>query len=124
MSRTHEIIKGVEVDLGGDNSAIYFRDAKGEIVCWTYDEVKEDPEAWTASLFALAKALQEGLQAVRETTFFGTYTGSPKCKHEPDFKQVELATGYNPEVVVDVICKHCGTSGSWNATPKTGDINW
>ena len=124
MSRTHQIVKGVEIDVGGDNSGIYFRDEKGEIVCWTYDEVKEDPEAWTASLFALAKALQEGLQAVRDTTFFGTYTGSPKCKHEPDLRQTELVCSRSAEVLVDVVCKHCGAGGSWNATPQPEDINW
>lgn len=65
---TVTIIPGVELDVDGEDSAIYFRDDKGEIVTWNFDEVREDPSAWTASLLALATAIQEGLPAVRNKT--------------------------------------------------------
>lgn len=60
-----EIFPGVYVDFT-EEPAVYIADEKGEIVCWVYDEVKEDPSAWTASMRAVAIAAKEGPQAVRE----------------------------------------------------------
>jgi len=59
-----EIFPGVFVDFGEDPS-IYIADEKGEIVCWVYDEIKEDPSGWTASMRAVGIAATEGPQAVR-----------------------------------------------------------
>ena len=60
-------------------SAIYIIDNKGEVVSWNYDEVKEDPSAWTASINAAVMAATKGPQAVREVS------GPPL----PDWKEAE-----------------------------------
>ncbi len=61
-----EIARGVVVAHDGDCPGLYISDDQGEIVCWVYDEIEEDPEAWTASLHAVAMAVREGPEAVRK----------------------------------------------------------
>ena len=61
-----EPVPGVVIAIGGDGSGVYISDDEGEIVCWIYDEIVEDPEAWTASLHAVAMAASEGPAAVRK----------------------------------------------------------
>ena len=61
-----EIAPGVIVAFDGPNSGVYISDELGEVVCWVYDEIEEDPEAWTASLRAVAIAARLGASAVRE----------------------------------------------------------
>jgi hypothetical protein len=63
-----EVIPGVYMDEGGDDACVYFADSKGEIVMWTYDEVKDDPLAWIASMNACLLAADRGVAAVRERT--------------------------------------------------------
>lgn len=60
-----EIAPGVVVCYDSEASGLYISDGHGEIVCWVYDEIVEDPEAWTASLRAVAIAAQNGPGAVR-----------------------------------------------------------
>jgi hypothetical protein len=62
---TTEVIAGVFVD-DSDDAAIYFADQDGEIVMWTYDEIKEDPAAWVASMMACLKAGRNGVSFLRE----------------------------------------------------------
>jgi ribosome-associated protein YbcJ (S4-like RNA binding protein) len=61
-----EVIPGVFIDFDGKTPAIYITDASGEIVTWNYDEVKEDPGAWTASLMAMLLAGKLGTAANRD----------------------------------------------------------
>jgi len=61
-----EIAPGVVVAHDGECPGVYISDAQGEIVCWIYDEIVEDPEAWTASLHAVAMATACGPEAVRQ----------------------------------------------------------
>lgn len=62
---TTEVIPGVHIDFEGETPAVYVTDAKGEVVTWNYDEVKEDPGAWTASLMAMLLAGKLGTAANR-----------------------------------------------------------
>lgn len=62
---TTEIVPGVFIDFSSD-AAVYIADANGEIVTWNYDEVKEDPGAWTASLVGVILAAKRGTDANRE----------------------------------------------------------
>lgn len=61
-----EIAPGVVIAHDGDCPAIYINDHEGEVVMWIYDEIVEDPEAWTASMHAVAMAVREGPGAVRK----------------------------------------------------------
>lgn len=56
---------GVVIALDGECPGVYISDEEGEVVCWIYDEIVEDPEAWTASLHAVALAASKGPAAVR-----------------------------------------------------------
>jgi hypothetical protein len=60
------VVPGVEIAVGGDGSGVYISDEHGEIVCWIYDEIVEDPEAWTASLHAVALAASGQFAKIRE----------------------------------------------------------
>lgn len=62
---TTEVVPGVFIDFSGD-PAVYIADASGEIVTWNYDEVREDPGAWTASLMGVILAAKRGPDANRE----------------------------------------------------------
>lgn len=57
---------GVVIALDSEDPGVYISDDQGEVVCWVYDEIVEDPEAWTASLHAVALAASKGPAAVRE----------------------------------------------------------
>jgi len=54
---------GVEID--DECTAVYISDIHGEIVMWTWDEVQEDPEAWAASMRAVALAAQGKFAEIR-----------------------------------------------------------
>ena len=60
-----EPVPGVEISFDGENAGVYISDDEGEVVCWVYDEIVEDPAAWTASLHAVALAAAKGPAAVR-----------------------------------------------------------
>lgn len=68
MSHADDIepVPGVVIALDGECPSVYIRDSQGEVVMWNYDEIVEDPEAWTASLHAVALAASKGPAAVRE----------------------------------------------------------
>jgi hypothetical protein len=56
---------GVVIACDENDPGVYISDEQGEVVCWVYDEIVEDPEAWTASLHAVALAASKGPAAVR-----------------------------------------------------------
>ena len=66
MSADIEPVPGVVIAVADGGSGVYISDDQGEVVCWVYDEIAEDPEAWTASLHAVALAAAKGPAAVRE----------------------------------------------------------
>ena len=109
---TIELTTGVFLDASTD-PAIYFADHKGEIVCWNYDEIKEDPSAWVASLNALFNAARKGVSSLRKAA----------CKHVPDLSDVRPY--YETDrVILDSRCKLCGNPCSWDATPSGDKLNW
>jgi hypothetical protein len=109
---TTEIAPGVYLDTS-ENPAIYFADKQGEIVTWNYDEVKEDPSAWVASLSAVLRASKEGVSALRKIT----------CQHVPNLAKIE--SWYEDGVLIlDSECKVCGNPCSWDATPSKDRLNW
>lgn len=59
---------GVEIDLCEDevDGAVYISDMHGEIVMWTFDEIREDPSAWTASMRAVGLAAQGKFEEIRK----------------------------------------------------------
>jgi hypothetical protein len=61
MSTVKPVFPGIDITVEG----VYISDDLGEIVCWVYEEIEEDPEAWTASLRAVALAAAHGPVAVR-----------------------------------------------------------
>jgi len=61
-----QIAPGVVIAHDGDSPAVYINDEQGEVVMWIFDEIEEDPLAWTASLHAVALAAREGPAAVRK----------------------------------------------------------
>jgi hypothetical protein len=64
MTADHIPFPGVEIDYGEDG-AVYIKDEHGEIVMWTYDEIREDPDAWTASLHAVGLAARGDFSKIR-----------------------------------------------------------
>ncbi len=60
----YEPCRGVYVDTEA-YSGVYIADGRGEIVSWTYDEVKEDPSAWTAAINAAVYVSRYGPAALR-----------------------------------------------------------
>ena len=64
MAADHIPFPGVEIDYGEDGG-VYINDAHGEIVMWTYDEIREDPDAWTASLHAVGLAARGEFDKLR-----------------------------------------------------------
>ena len=61
---TIEVLPGVFVCE--EDAAIYIADEDGEIVSWCYDEIKQDPQAWIASLMAVMVATGCGSSEVRD----------------------------------------------------------
>jgi len=61
-----ELVKGVLLSSSDEDAAIYISDDHGEIVMWTYDEIAEDPSAWTASLRAVVLATMGRFDKIRE----------------------------------------------------------
>ena len=62
----NEIVPGVVIAHDDECPGVYINDEQGEVVCWVYDEIAEDPEAWTACMHAVAMASSLGPSAVRE----------------------------------------------------------
>lgn len=60
----HVPFPGVEIDYGEDGG-VYVNDSHGEVVMWTYDEIREDPGAWTASLHAIGLAARGEFGKIR-----------------------------------------------------------
>jgi len=55
----------------------------------------------------------------------------PKCSHEPDLNNLLVAEDCaltmedgRLEIIIDVNCIKCGTSGSFAVTVRPEDINW
>lgn len=64
---TSEPFPGVEIvhDDDGDGG-VYISDVHGEIVMWLYEEIVEDPDAWTASLRAVGLAARGEFAEIRK----------------------------------------------------------
>ena len=60
----HKPFPGVEIVMGADGG-VYISDEHGEIVMWHYEEIAEDPEAWTASLHAVGLAARGEFDKIR-----------------------------------------------------------
>ena len=67
MARTKESepFPGVEIVYGVDGG-VYINDDHGEVVMWLYEEMVEDPDAWTASLHAVGLAARGEFSKIRE----------------------------------------------------------
>lgn len=61
-----DVIPGVEIFLDGECAAVHISDKDGEVVMWNFEELEEDPSAWTASLHAVILAATSGAPAVRK----------------------------------------------------------
>lgn len=53
------------------------------------------------------------------------------CEHEPDIETLRLPQDVHPEtsdghieLIIDVVCSKCGTSGYFAVTVSPEDINW
>jgi hypothetical protein len=66
MELKYESHNGVRVEVSPYN-AIYIHDERGEIVMWNIDEVREEPEIFTAIANAVAIAFTHGGNALRRT---------------------------------------------------------
>jgi len=65
-TKTFTLVNGIEVDVAHEDSALRISDKDGEIVMWNYSEIREDPEAWTATICAIIRAMRFGPESLRE----------------------------------------------------------
>ncbi len=61
----HEPFPGVEI-VYGEDGGVYINDEHGEVVMWLYEEIVEDPDAWTAALHAVGLAARGEFDKIRK----------------------------------------------------------